>query len=301
MAEQTLTEKTNSLLTADFLGKLDRLELISKKIFRGKMKGERKSKKKGQSVEFADFRDYVAGDDLRFIDWKIMARLDRLFLKLFQEEEDLIVYLLLDNSKSMNFGSPNKFEYASKLAAAISYICLSKFDRFTFYSLSSKLDRPFGPVRGKRQAFRLFDHIAALEADGETSLLSAAKDFIKSNKRPGVLILISDFLSPEKIEDSLRPFTTLNLDMYAIQVLSPEELNPEYAGDLKLVDVETGVYTEVSITKPLLDLYKKNLEDLQNDIRTFCAKRGYGSLFVSTDSPFEEVILQSLRSGRLLK
>ena len=147
----------DSLLDQEFMHKLEQLALFSRKVFRGLLKGERRSKKKGVSIEFADYRDYVPGDDLRFLDWNIYGRLERLFIKLFQEEEDLNILFLLDGSRSMTFGSPSKFDYGKKVAAALGYIALANLDRVAVSVFSSQLDHLFPLSRGKQSAWRLFD------------------------------------------------------------------------------------------------------------------------------------------------
>src|SRR5271168_1207574 len=147
------------LLDPKFLAQLEQLELVSRKIFLGRMKGERRSKRKGQSVEFADYRNYVIGDDLRFLDWNLYARLDRLFLRLFMEEEDLHFYILLDNSKSMDFGAPTKLHYAKQVAAALGFIGLVNLDRVVVQAFSDRLVQTSPVLRGRRSLWRLLDFL----------------------------------------------------------------------------------------------------------------------------------------------
>src|SRR5436853_5103675 len=161
---------TGPLLAPEFLHRLEQLELVSRKIFAGRMKGERLSKRKGQSVEFADYRNYVVGDDLRFLDWNLFARLDRLFIRLFMEEEDLHFYILLDNSLSMDFGSPTKLHYAKQVAAALGFIGLVNLDRVVIEAFNDRLVQSLPPVRGRRSLWRMMDFLTKLEPAGPSDL-----------------------------------------------------------------------------------------------------------------------------------
>src|SRR5215207_7572875 len=162
-----------SLLDPKFLAKLEQLELVSRKIFLGRMKGERRSPRKGQSVEFADYRNYVVGDDLRFLDWNLYARVDRLFLRLFMEEEDLHVYVLLDNSLSMDFGTPTKLHYAKQVAAALGFIGLCNLDRVVVEAFNDNLTQSLPAVRGRRSLWRLLDFLGKVEPAGPSDLKQA--------------------------------------------------------------------------------------------------------------------------------
>ena len=281
--------------------KIEQLTLISRKVFTGRMKGERKSKKKGISVEFADYRNYVAGDDLRFIDWNIFMRLERLFLKLFQEEEDLHVYILLDISGSMAFGEPQKMEYARKLAAALAYIGLVNQDRVAIGCFSSRVRETLPAVRGKTQVWKVLRFLSNLHPEGTTSLQRSVRDFVIRHRRKGVAILISDFFDREGYEDALKMFLARDLDVFTIQILSPEEMDPTIKGDLRLVDVEDGDETEVTISAPLLNHYKKNLQLFLGSIRDYATKRGIAHIFTTTAVPFDKLVLNYLRTRGLLE
>ena len=167
---------SQDLLPPDLLARLERMELVSRKVFRGRLKGERRSKRKGQSVEFADFRNYVPGDDLRFVDWNLYARLDRLFLKLFLEEEDLHVYFLIDASPSMDFGEPTKFFAAQQIAAALAFVGLCRGDRVRFEFLGAKnLTSPV--LRGRSQMWRMTEFIQSVAPTEIYNLTDAVKRF----------------------------------------------------------------------------------------------------------------------------
>src|SRR5205807_4721901 len=251
--------QTETLLEPQFLARLEQLELVSRKIFLGRMKGERRSKRKGQSVEFADYRNYVVGDDLRFLDWNLYARLDRLFLRLFMEEEDLHFYVLLDNSLSMDFGAPTKLHYAKQVAAALGFIGLVNLDRVVVEAFNDRLTQSMPAARGRRSLWRLMDFLNKLEPAGPSDLKRALRTFSLKCSGKGVVILISDFMDKGGYEEALRYLVARQLDIYVLHVLSQEEIEPAVVGDLKLVDIEDDDVAEITVSAALLSRYKKNL------------------------------------------
>ena len=290
-----------ALLTPQLLAQLERLELVTRKIFRGRMKGERRSKRKGQSVEFADFRNYVPGDDLRFIDWNLYARLDKLFLKMFLEEEDLHFYALIDTSASMGFGEPTKLRYAKQLAAALGYIGLIRADRVKIEALGQS-GAGAGPVlRGRSSLRRLLDHVDTIEAGETLPLAESVKNFCLRNSGKGVVVLISDLMEKEGYEPALRYLMSQQMDVYIIQVLSAEELEPDVKGDLKLVDCEDDDIAEISVSAPLLARYKETLNTFVGDIKEFCGRRGMTYLLANNQLPVDELITQYLRRRGLVR
>lgn len=294
---------TNStaLLDSEFLHKLEQLELVSRKIFVGRMKGERKSKKRGSSVEFADHRNYSIGDDLRHIDWNVYGRLDKLFLKLFLEEEDLHFYTLLDTSLSMDFGEPTKLHYGKQVAAALSYIGLVNHDRIMMDAFSTKLDRGMPSVRGRSQMHRVIGYLDSLKADGKSDLTAAAKAFAIKHSGKGVVVVVSDFLDKRGYQEALRYLLARNLDIYVVHVLSKEEVEPELAGDLKLVDSEDDEIAEITISAPLLRKYKENLNNFVGGLKQWCTKRGINYIFTTNHNPFDKLVLNYLRERGLVK
>src|SRR6476469_2228446 len=250
---------TTPLLSAEFLHKLEQLELVSRKIFVGRMKGERKSKRRGSSVEFADHRNYTVGDDLRHIDWNVYGRLDKLFLKLFLEEEDLHVYTLLDTSLSMDFGTPTKLHYGKQVAAALAFIGLVNHDRVILDTFASKLDQGIPSVRGRSQMWRVIQYLERMASSGESDLKAASREFAIRHAGKGVVVVISDFLDKHGYEDALRYLLARNMDIYVIHVLCREEVEPALVGDLRLVDAEDDDIAEITVSAPLLKRYKENL------------------------------------------
>jgi uncharacterized protein (DUF58 family) len=289
------------LLDSQFLARLEQLELVSRKIFLGRMKGERRSPRKGQSVEFADFRPYVVGDDLRFLDWNLYARLDRLFLRLFLEEEDLHVHLLLDHSRSMDFGTPTKLHYCKQVAAALGFVGLVNLDRVVVHAFADRLTLVSPPLRGRRSLWRLFDFLGKVEPAGPGNLARAMKDFTLRTSGKGVVLVLSDFLDKSGCEDALRYLAARAMDVYAIQVLSQEEVEPPVEGDVKLVDAEDGDVAEVTASGPLLRRYRANLEAYRAALQQFCTRRGIAYLFASNQVPFDRLVLTYLRQRGLVR
>jgi len=289
------------LLSPQLLAQLERLELVSRKIFRGRMKGERRSRRKGQSVEFADFRNYVAGDDLRFVDWNLFARLDKLFLKLFLEEEDLHFYALVDASASMDFGDPTKLQYAKQLAAALGFIGLCRADRVKIEALGASRSRPGPVLRGRRSLWRMLEYLDGLEAGQNLPLATGIKEFCLRNSGKGILVLISDLMDKSGYEQALRLLLTQQMDVYVVQVLSPEELAPDVKGDLRLVDCEDSDVAEITVSRPLLERYKKTLAAFIDGAREFCTRRGVSYLMTSTQTPVEQLVSNYLRQRGLVR
>ena len=291
---------TSSLLEPDFLRKLEQLTLVSKKVFAGQLKGERRSSRRGVSVEFADFRNYTIGDDLRHVDWNTFARLEKLFLKLFIEEEDLHVYMLVDGSQSMTYGSPSKFVYARKIAASLGYIGLANYDRVGATVFNTRMAAHLTPVRGKQQAFPFFDFLEKAQPGGQTSMAASLKEYALKTRRPGVAVLISDFFDPEW-EAGLKSLLHRRFQVTAIHVLDRTEVRPDFVGDLKLVDCETGEEREITISPSLLRDYQRSVDQFCGGIQDTCRRYGADYLQAITDQPFEDLILKWLRTAGLVR
>ena len=301
MVTETSTTTTPQLLSPQLLAQLERLELVSRKVFRGRMKGERRSKRKGQSVEFADFRQYVPGDDLRFIDWNLFARMERLYLKLFLEEEDLHFYALIDASTSMDFGEPTKLQFAKQLAASLGFIGLCRADRVKIESLGTSSRQPGPTLRGRASLWRMLEYLEGIEPGENVSLAEGVKNFCLRNHGKGILVLITDLMDKEGYEKALRFLVTQQMDVYLLHVLCPEELAPEVKGDLKLIDSEDDDIAEVTISRPLLDKYKRTLASFLDGSREFCTRRGMNYLMTSTQTPVETLVANYLRKRGLVR
>ena len=289
------------LLDPEFLHKLEQLELVSRKIFVGRMKGERTSKRRGSSVEFADHRNYAVGDDLRHIDWNVYGRLDKLFLKLFLEEEDLHFYTLLDTSLSMDFGDPTKLHYGKQVAAALAFVGLVNHDRVVLDTFSTTLEPGMPSVRGRSQMWRVVQFLEPLHAAGAGNLTAAAKAFAVKHAGKGIVVVISDFLDKRGYVDGLRYLLARNMDIYVVHVLCREEVEPELVGDLRLVDAEDEDVAEISVSAPLLKRYKDNLNAFIGGLKSWCTRRGITYIFTTNQDPFDKLILNYLRERGLVK
>ena len=292
--------KSDRLLDPQFMARLDQLDVVSRKLLGGKMKGERRSKRRGQSVEFADYRNYTEGDDLRFIDWNIYARLDKLFLKLFLEEEDLALYVLLDVSKSTDYGEPQKSKYIKQVAAALAYIGLVNYNRVTVAAMSDTVVAETGAMRGRRNVRRMIEFVEKLEPAGGSDFAASCKRFALQNRGKGVCVVLSDFFDKGGFENGLRYLAGGKYDLFCVQILSPQEIDPDLQGDLRLKDVEDADEAEVSITGPLLKKYKSTLNAYCLSLKNYVTRRGGTYLFTSTAVPFDTLVLNYLRERGLL-
>ncbi|QVL30603.1 DUF58 domain-containing protein [Telmatocola sphagniphila] len=296
-----MTEIQTPLLDGAFLSRLEQLEIVSKKILQGRTKGDRLSKRKGQSVEFADFRNYVVGDDLRYLDWNLYARLDKLFLRLFHEEEDLHFHILIDNSKSMDYGSPTKMHYARQVAAALGFIGLVNHDRVMVESFNDHITQSSAPIRGRRNMMQLVNFLNKMEPSGPSDLTKSLKAFSMKTTSKGVVVILSDFLDKGGFQEGLRYLLARQFDIYVIQILSQEEIEPPMTGDLKLIDIEDGDRAEVTMSAPLLKRYQDTLNAFRGALGEFCVRRGISYLFTSNQVPFEKLVLGYLRKRGLVR
>jgi len=265
------------------------------------LKGERRSTRKGQSVEFSDFRNYAPGDDLRFIDWNTYARLDKLFLKMFLEEEDLHFYTLIDASRSMDFGTPSKLRYAKQLAAALSFIGLARADRVKIETLGQPAGQSGPVLRGRQSVWRMLDYLDGIEPGQAASLADGVKNFCLRNSGRGILVLISDLMDKQGYESALRYLVSRQMDVYVIQLLSREELDPDIKGDLKLLDCEDQDVAEITASAPLIKRYKQTLAAFIDGAREFCSRRGMNYLLASNQLPVDQLVSSYLRKRGLVR
>jgi uncharacterized protein (DUF58 family) len=291
------------LFDSTFLKKLEMLTLSAKRLFRGDTRGERRSTVHGASVEFADFRPYVQGDDFRRIDWNAYAKFETLMLRLFVEEQELRVHLLLDCSKSMDFGEPRKFDYARKIAAAIAYMALANTDRVTFTPVSLVRDEEdvllgssTSPMRGKSGIVRMMDSLDSLKAEGKTDLNSALERFALRTTRGGLVIIISDFLGEGGYESGIKRLRYGKHDVVLVHTLAPQELSPELLGDVRLVDVENGAGLDVTANRQTLQAYAKRLAAYLLEIQGFAHRSGCSYVLAGTATSFEDLVLKQFRA-----
>jgi uncharacterized protein (DUF58 family) len=302
MAERLFDEAT--------LRKLERLTLIANKVRVGAIKGERRSVRRGTSLEFADYRNYTRGDDLRRVDWNLYARLERPFLKLFEEEEDLAVHVIVDASASMGWPedgegvdeSHHKFRYAMRLAGALAHIGLATGDQVSVTLLRGQaVAERWGPARGRGQTLRLLAWLEEQETGGETDLDAALTDSARRGGRPGLALVISDMLSQSGYRDGLNALQGRGNEVGLLHVLAPEEIEPPLAGDLRLVDLETGDPQDVSVDGAMRGLYRRRLLDWRDEMAAHCAGRDAHYVAIETGTPWEEVVLYELRLAGMVK
>lgn len=321
--------KLEDLIDSRLMGRLDRLDVRSAKMFPGRLQGERRSKRRGQSVEFEDYRNYVEGDDLRFIDWNVYARLERMFIKIFLEEEDLAVHVALDASASMDTGSPNKLAFAARLAMAIGYVGLVKQNRvgMTVFGRPGRDDaaRPLGidrlpDMRGRHNVQRLGAFLLDAVWGGRDTTTStggppapggefnaALRTIAKLRVGKGVMVVLGDFLVDDGYEPGLKALAAAGgYDTYCVQILSPGEIDPEkgadggITGDLRLTDIESGRGAEVTVTAPVIKRYKERLRAYCEGLEGFCRARDMSHVVVRSDAEMETVLLETMRRRGLL-
>jgi uncharacterized protein (DUF58 family) len=285
----------------EFLKRLDALSIVSRKVLTGRAKGERRSIRKGAGVEFQDYRPYTTGDDFRYVDWNIYSRLDRLLLKLFVEEEDLCVHLLVDGSASMRFGQPPKLDYALKVAAALGYIGLNNLERVALAHFAGGIARMIRPRRGRGQILPLLDFLSAVQAEGPTNLNGCLADYALRVQVPGVVVVLTDLLDPGGYADGLKALLRRRYEVFLLHLVSEEELNPPLRGDLTLLDAEGGASREVSVDRHALERYQQRLQSHFAEAERFCARHRIDYLRTSTAVPFDDLILRHLRRGGFLR
>ena len=284
-----------------FLRRLDQLAIVSRKAALGRAKGERRTLRKGAGVEFVDHRPYAMGDDLRYVDWSIYTRLDRLLLKLFMEEEDLCLHLLLDGSASLGCGRPAKLDYALQVAAALGYIGLSNLERVALGLFSDTLTLRLGPRRGRNQILPLLDLLGGVEAKGRTALSAALRRYAVQSPVPGVAVVLTDLLDPGGYADGLKALLQRRFEVFLLHVVSEDELAPALEGELTLLDVEGGPSRHVSMDRRSLEDYQARLQEHFRTAEAFCARHRIDYLRTSTAVPFQDLVLRHLRRGGFLR
>ena len=287
------------------LAKIEQLSIVATKVRVGMLKGDRRSRKLGSSIDFADYRDYVKGDDLRRLDWNIFARLGKPFIKLLEEEEDLAIHVLVDVSASMDWpgdgSEQNKFQFSLRTAGALGYIGLGTGDQVSVSLLSAISCEIWGPHRGRHNGFGLFQFLEECSPGGTTDINGSVRRYSHKALRPGMAFLISDLLSPSGFEIGLHSLLSRGYEIALIHVLAPDEVEPPIGGDVKLVDTETNEETEISLNMATVGLYRTRLEVWRSEIEDFCRRRDIHYMPVETDYPWDKLILHSLRMEGVLK
>lgn len=265
-------ERLNEIMTKEYLAKLDRLVLsMQGKLQQQGYSGARKSNAKGSSLEFSDYREYTAGDDLRRVDWNSYGRFERLYLKLFMEEKQAVISIFLDSSASM--GEEEKFVYAKAVAASLAYISLQNMDKVNLMTWSEGILEKKQNIQSKNRFLEMMQFLQGVRGSGKTSFSKTISEFCANTSERGISIIISDFLTEEKWEEAIQKLQYHKQEVLLIWILSEDEREPSWRGNLRLKDTETGEYQDLEMTQGMLDAYQKELAKYEAKIREFCRKR----------------------------
>jgi uncharacterized protein (DUF58 family) len=291
----------DDLFDEEFQRRLEYLAMVSKRVFTGAMKAERRTKRTGAGIEFADHRDYTPGDDFRYLDFNAYQRFDRLLLRLFEEEEDLSIYFIVDSSWSMAFGDGRKLRYAKQLCAALAYVGLANLDRVAIVAANESIGARMEPTRNKRRIFRVFEFLKRIDGDGTTDLETALKAFVAQHKRRGLAVLISDLYDPAGFEKGINVLRYNKFEPFVLHVVDADDAKPDLKGDLVIYDCETGEEREVTVTKKVLEKYASAWDAYLLRVQRFCLSRQAPYFRADIDVPFDELILRVFRKGGFLR
>jgi uncharacterized protein (DUF58 family) len=303
------------LFDDEFQRKLDYLALVSRRVFSGRMRAERRTKKSGSGVEFADHRDYQPGDDFRSLDWNVYQRFEKLLVRLYEEEEDLAIYFILDTSASMGFSgamaanpSPGattalgkKLAYGMKVVAALAYVGLANLDRVSIVTTGDRVLKRMPETRGKTRIFKVLRFLREVRPEGPTDLGDAMKMFVARNKRRGLAVLVSDLYDPSGFERGINVLRYNHFDPFVVHVMDRTESRPHVHGDVLLRDCETGDEREVTVTAKVLDRFARAYGQYLTEIESFCATHQVPYAAADVGTPFDELILRVFRRGGFLK
>jgi uncharacterized protein (DUF58 family) len=286
------------LFDSQFLKQLEYLSLISRRVFRGSLLAQRRTKQFGSGIEFADHREYTPGDDLRYLDWNVYARHGELLLKRFQEEEDLHVYFLLDCSRSMGFGTPAKFDLARQVTAALAYIALADLDRIAIVAFADQVIADFPLTRGKAQILALLEFLEKLAPQGtETDVAQAMRQFVRRKQRHGLAVVVSDLFAPTGYEQGFNLLRHSRYEPHVVQLHDPREARPEMLGDVELVDMENGNARKVTVTERNLRTYRRLFDEYQAGVQKYCRNYDIGCTQATTAAKFDDLVLRMMRAA----
>jgi uncharacterized protein (DUF58 family) len=293
---------TATLFDEEFRQRLERLTLLSRRVLAQSLVGEHRSRHRTFAAEFADYRSYTQGDDFRHIDWNIYARMESVFVRLSEANQDLTVHLLIDCSRSMDWGNPSKFFYARRAAAALSYIAFNRFDRLVVTPFSDHLHEQYGPTRGRGRVLSLLDFLTSLQPAAETNVDQILYQYsLRTRRRGDVLILISDLLPPKGYQNGLRALVERGWQIVLLHLLDPRELDPSVRGDLELIDQETDDRLPLTPSPIVIERYKQLVTNWCDDAATFCKRRGIDYLQVQTTWSFETLVLGYMEQRGLVE
>jgi uncharacterized protein (DUF58 family) len=290
-----------SLLDDNFLRQLKRLVVVAGKSRKGPDKGGHRSWQIAEGIEFLDYRKYHPGDDLRYVDWSVYGRLDKLFIKLFHAEENRIIHVLLDTSRSMGSGRPAKDTVAKKIAAAVAYICLSNLDKIGIAAFAETIAGRVPPVRGKKNYPALIEFLMSLTPSGATNINASLSEYAAACKNPGIAVVISDLFDPKGFEDGLKMLTYQKLDISLIQIMDHEERFWSKAGNFILTDVETGEEKVAFVDKAAMEQYRNRVERFIAQAKNFCSRYGIDHYLYETNLPFEDFLTDAVTGGIIFR
>jgi uncharacterized protein (DUF58 family) len=293
--------EAEDLFDDEFQRKLETLAIVSRRVFAGNMRAERRTKKKGSGVEFADHRNYAPGDDFRYVDWNVYQRFGKLLVRLYEEEEDLSIYFIVDCSSSMAFGDAKKFDQARRLCAALAYVGLANLDRVTIVGVSDEVIARMPTTRGKGRIFKVFDFLRGLKPDGTTELRESLKTFVAQHKRRGLAVLISDLYDPAGFEGGINMLRFNKFEPYVLHIVDPRESKLVLKGDVRIYDCETGDEREVTVTPKLLERMQRAWGEYRDQVERFCTTRQVPYFPADVDTPFDELVLRVFRRGGFLR
>ncbi|MEZ6149852.1 MAG: DUF58 domain-containing protein [Pirellulaceae bacterium] len=284
------------LFPPDFLTRLEYLSIMSKRVFRGSLLAQRRTMQMGSGIEFSDHREYAYGDDLRYLDWNIYARHGDLLLKRFQEDQDLHVYLLLDCSRSMAFGTPAKFDLARHLVAALAYIALADLDRIAVVAYADGIIAEFPMTRGKARILPLMRFLESLPTSGEdTNLGRTVQGLLHRGSRGGLAVIVSDLFDEHGFQIGLDQLRYRRFDAHVLQLHDPLEADPNLLGDVELEDIESNSVRRVTVTEKNLRDYKQRFQQHQQAVRDYCTNYGLGCTQSQSIVPFDELVMSMMR------
>jgi len=299
--KKAVSTKEDDLFDETFQRKLEYLALVSRRVFAGRLRAERRTKKSGSGVEFADHRDYQPGDDFRTLDWNVYQRFEKLLVRLYEEEEDLAIYFILDTSASMAFGDGQKLRYAKKVCAALAYVALANLDRVTMVTTRDRVMERMPETRGKARIFKAFRFLRGVQAEGTTDLGDALRTFVAQNKRRGLAVLVSDLYDPLGFEKGINVLRYNKFDPFVVHVTDPAEGHPRLNGDVLVYDCETGDEREVTVTAKVLARFGEAYSGYLAAIDRFCATHQVPYVTAPVDVAFDELILRVFRRGGFLR
>ena len=284
-----------SMFDSAFLKKLEYLSLVSRRVFQGQLLANRRARQLGSGIVFADHRNYNFGDDLRYLDWNLYARFGNQLIRRFEEEKDMNVYFLLDCSKSMSVGNPNKFDYARKVTAALAYIALADLDRICIVAFADKVYQMFPIIRGKQHILNVMRFLNSLETVGNTTDMAVSmNEFVGQKQHTGLAVVISDFFDPKGFKPGLDVLRYRHYEPHIIQIHDKHEAAPTLLGDSHLHDVETNEMHEVTISESMIRRYKQKFTSFLNEIKRYGVDNSLNCVISTTAIPFDEMIMQML-------